>query len=103
MFNENIALDCSMVGELFDKDGNEGGLTATYMVNGDANNVFVSRIENTIDYENLTTVKKFPADFPFYNSKITWEGEIQSDDSGVHRFLLYYAGYTKIWIDGQMM
>jgi hypothetical protein len=22
MFNENIALDCSMVGELFDKDGN---------------------------------------------------------------------------------
>ena len=45
--------------KLFDKDGNEGGLTATYMVNGDANNVFVSRIENTIDYENLTTVKKF--------------------------------------------
>ena len=89
--------------KLFDKDGNEGGLTATYMVNGDANNVFVSRIENTIDYENLTTVKKFPADFPFYNSKITWEGEIQSDDSGVHRFLLYYAGYTKIWIDGQLM
>jgi alpha-D-xyloside xylohydrolase len=43
--------------KLFDKDGNEGGLTATYMVNGDANNVFVSRIENTIDYEFIILSK----------------------------------------------
>lgn len=89
--------------KLFDKNGKEGGLTATYYVNSDTSKVFVTREENTIDYENLTTVKNFPADFPFYNSKITWEGEMQSNESGIHRFLLYYAGYTKIWIDGKLM
>jgi len=89
--------------KLYDLEGEEGGLTATYYVNSDTNKVFVSRVENTIDYENLETVAHFPADFPFYNSTIVWEGHLQAKESGIHRFLLYYAGYTKIWIDGELM
>ncbi|MDF9831070.1 TIM-barrel domain-containing protein [Parabacteroides sp. PF5-6] len=89
--------------KLYDLKGEEGGLTANYYVNSDTNKVFVSRVENTIDYENLETVANFPADFPFYNSTIVWEGDLQAKESGVHRFLLYYAGYTKIWIDGELM
>ncbi|GHT12701.1 alpha-xylosidase [Bacteroidia bacterium] len=88
--------------KLYDKDGNEGGLTATYMTNGDANQIFLSRVESQIDYENLETVKKFPQDFHFYNSRITWEGEIEANETGIYRFILYYAGYTKVYIDNKL-
>ncbi|MDR0430422.1 MAG: DUF5110 domain-containing protein [Tannerellaceae bacterium] len=89
--------------KLYNLNGAEGGLSATYYVNSDPTNIYVTRTENTIDYENLETVKNFPGDFPFYNSTIVWEGDLQAKESGVYRFLLYYAGYTKIWIDGKLM
>lgn len=89
--------------KLYDMNGEEGGLTARYYAADDKNTPLVSRIENKIDYENLETVRNFPKDFPFYNSTIVWEGDIQAKESGIHRFLLYYAGYTKLWIDGQLM
>lgn len=89
--------------KLYDKVGKEGGLTATYIENGGQSDekIFVERIENQIDYENLETVKKFPADFNFPNSNITWEGQIEPSETGVYRFILYYAGYTTVYIDGK--
>lgn len=87
--------------KLYNKDGKEGGLTATYLVNGDAKQVFVERDETKIDYENLETVNNFPKNFPFNNSKIIWEGELEAKESGVHRFILYYAGYTKVYINDE--
>lgn len=89
--------------KLYNQQGEEGGITATYLVNSDPEKVFVERTENKIDYENLETIKQFPENFPFYNSTIIWEGDLQSKESGVHRFLLYYAGYTKVWVDGKLM
>lgn len=87
--------------KLYNKDGKEGGLTATYLVNGDAKQVFVERDETKIDYENLETVNNFPENFPFNNSKIIWEGQVEAKESGVHRFILYYAGYTKVYINDE--
>jgi len=89
--------------KLFDKDGKEGGLTATYMVNKDPKNVFVERTENTVDYENLETVTNFPKDFPFNNAAINWEGEIQPAETGLFHFILYYAGYTKVYLDDSLV
>jgi len=88
---------------LYDKQGKTGGLTATYQNDGQngQEKAFIERQESMIDYENVETVKNFPEKFPFYNSVITWEGEIEPAETGVYRFLLYYAGYTKVWIDGQ--
>lgn len=88
---------------LFDKNGQEGGLTATYMVGKDPKNVFVERRENTIDYENLETIRNFPKNFPFGNSAIHWEGEIQAQQSGIFHFILYYAGYTKVYLDDSLV
>lgn len=87
--------------KLYDKNGKEGGLTATYMVNADPKNIFVERSESQIDYENLETVKKFPQDFPFFNSRITWEGELEAKETGEYHFILYYAGYTTVYMDGK--
>ncbi|MDR0682915.1 MAG: DUF4968 domain-containing protein, partial [Dysgonamonadaceae bacterium] len=89
--------------KLYDKNGNEGGLTATYMSNADSNQIYVSRIEPQIDYETLETIKKFPENFRFHNSKITWEGEIESNENGIYRFILYYAGYTTLYLDDELI
>ena len=89
--------------KLYDKNGKEGGLTATYMVNSDPKDVFIERIESIIDYENLETVNNFPKDFPFHNSRIIWEGEIEPQESGVYHFILYYAGYTTVYVDNQVI
>jgi alpha-D-xyloside xylohydrolase len=88
---------------LFDKSGNEGGLTATYMINKDPRNIFVERQESTIDYENLETIHNFPKDFQFNNAAINWEGEIQPSETGTYRFILYYAGYTKVFMDDSLI
>ena len=87
---------------LYNQDGEEGSLTATYIDDTDENHVFTVRQENTIDYENLETIENFPEGFNFNKAKITWEGELSPKESGLFHFLLYYAGYTKIWIDGQL-
>ena len=89
--------------KLYNQQGEEGGLTATYLIDSDSSKVFVERSESKIDYENLETIKQFPENFPFNNSTIIWEGNLQAKESGLHRFLLYYAGYTKVWIDGKLM
>ncbi len=89
--------------KLFNAQGKEGALTATYIDNIDNNHIFITREESTIDYENLETVKNFPEGFNFNNAKITWEGQLQAHQNGIYHFLLYYAGYTKLWIDGQLM
>lgn len=86
---------------LYDDNGEEGGLTASYYIESDTGRVFVRRKEAAIDYENLETVKNFPEKFPFYNSTITWTGQIEPQESGLFHFKLYYAGYTRLFIDDE--
>lgn len=88
---------------LFDKDGNEGGLTATYMINKDPKNIFVERQESTVDYENIQTIKNLPKDFPLGNAAVTWNGEIMPNESGEFRFILYYAGYVKVYLNDSLI
>lgn len=89
--------------KLFDKNGKEGGLTATYKQNKNSKDIFLERKESTVDYENIQTLKNFPKDFAFNNAAVTWEGEIQPKESGVFRFILYYAGYTKVYLDDSLV
>ncbi len=89
--------------KLYDADGKEGGLTATYYENSDPAKVFLRHQEKEINYENLETIKNFPKDFKFQGSMITWEGQIEATETGTYNFGLYYAGYTKIWINGKLL
>ena len=50
---------------LYDKEGKEGGLTATYITA--EGETFVRQAEEEIDYENLETIGNFPKDFPSGN------------------------------------
>ena len=87
--------------KLYDKGENPGALTASYH-DTKSNGNCIERPEEEIDYENLTTISKFPDCVDFNNAKITWEGYIEGNEPGLHRFLCYYAGYTKLWIDGEL-
>jgi alpha-D-xyloside xylohydrolase len=87
---------------LYDKNGGRGGLTATYVDNRQSGHVYTERKEQTIDYENLEMIRNFPEKFDFTEAIITWEGDLEASESGIYRFLCYYAGYTKLWIDGEL-
>ena len=89
--------------KLYDKHGGEGALTATYYNDSDTNKIFTERKESNIDYENNTTVKNFPQGFRMYNSEIVWSGKIEPNESGLYHFRLYYAGYTKLYIDNELI
>jgi len=89
--------------KLYDEEGKEGGITATYYNEPDLKKAVVKRTEKTIDYENLETQKNFPADFKFSKAYITWKGSIEPKESGLFRFILYYGGYTKVYIDEKLV
>lgn len=83
--------------KLFDKSGNEGSLTATYM-NRDTT---LSRRESVINYENLSLIKNFPENFKLSNADVVWEGEIEASETGIYRFFIHYAGYTKVFLNNE--
>ena len=89
--------------KLYNADGNEEGLTVSYIDDIKTNHLFAVRREDKIDYENLETVKNFPEKMNFNNAKVLWDGYLEPSETGTYRFLLYYAGYTKIWINDTLM
>ncbi|MCQ2606622.1 MAG: DUF5110 domain-containing protein [Bacteroidales bacterium] len=95
--------------KLYDKNGNEGGLSATYSIKG---TVVKEQIESKIDYAFLSSDGANRANvtdsviidvLKDHDGVITWEGQIASDEAGLHKFLLYGSSYFKLWIDGQLI
>lgn len=99
--------DYSQLGEVFnlyDKEGKEGALTGTYTP-AKGEDVLVRR-EGSIYFEHLvrgdlSRVVNLPEKFPFQGSKVVYEGEIEPKGAGLYRFILYYAGYMTVNIDGK--
>ena len=99
--------------KLYDKDGVEGALTGTYvpMSFNFPGHVIpepktLVRRETAINQEFLVTpdcavVEGAPEGFNFNGSSVTFEGEIEPSESGKFCFYLYYAGYTKVFLDGE--
>ncbi|MCD8310844.1 MAG: DUF4968 domain-containing protein, partial [Prevotellaceae bacterium] len=94
--------------KLYDKKGEEGALTGTY-VPADKNAKTIVRREDSIYFEHLDRtahlerVVNLPEDFPFMGAEVTYEGEIEPAESGLFRFILYYAGYMKVYIDNRLV
>ncbi len=89
---------------LFDKNGEEGALTGTYKA---ADGSVLERREPSLAQEFLETpdcekVRNAP-DFKFNGANVTFEGNIEPHESGLFHFYIYYAGYTKIFIDGKQV
>lgn len=103
--------DYSQLGEVFklyDKDGKEGALTGTYIPSEHSGKETLIRREPSLYFEHLkredlSKVINLPEGFPFMGSKVCFEGTIEPSQSGEFKFILYYAGYTKVYIDNKLV
>ncbi|OGU33535.1 MAG: alpha-xylosidase [Ignavibacteria bacterium GWA2_35_9] len=89
--------------KLFDKNGNEGGLTAGYFNDGNFNSFFSSRTENRIEHEFLDVNDEYPEGFNLNGGSVRWSGEIECNEPGIHKFRLYSSNYTKMWLNGELV
>ncbi|MFC3199837.1 TIM-barrel domain-containing protein [Parapedobacter deserti] len=87
---------------LYSKEGQRGWLTATYRDKYQPDSVWVSRPESEIAFQYLSDQTKFPDSIDLVRSHVTYEGQLESPYSGLHRLHFIYSGYVKVWIDGQL-
>jgi len=87
---------------LYDDEGQEGALSVAYYDIGTSRVSYRER-EAKIDFENLETVKKFPAGVRPERTEVVWSGELEPRETGLYHFKLYYAGYTKLYIDNELI
>ena len=90
---------------LSSKDGKAGVLTGTYTP---ARGEELVREEPKLYFEHLVApamekVVNLPEDFQFFGSKVKYEGFIEAPETGDYQFILYYAGYTTVTIDGEVV
>ena len=96
---------------LYDKQGREGHLTGTYI---DARGKKLVRNEDSIYYEYGTPaksaialktdnggIKNLPKGFNLAGANVVYEGFIEASETANYQFILYYAGYIKVYIDGR--
>lgn len=88
---------------LYDKNGEKGYLTGTYT---DAKGVQIIRNETPLAQEFLRTpqcdkVMNSIDDFSYQGAKVLYEGYLEPSQSGLFHFYIYYAGYTKVYVNGE--
>jgi alpha-D-xyloside xylohydrolase len=96
-----------------DAAGKEGGFTARYSIDGQLK---LERVEKDINYQyirdrfnwpkELLTGKEPPTGSPpnvLPNQTVTWEGTLETDKTGNHKFQLYGSSYFKVYVDGKLV
>jgi alpha-D-xyloside xylohydrolase len=89
--------------DLYDADGNKGGLTAHYY---DASGkTLLTRVESELDYQyGPTSPDNYPRELAKVpHQRVVWEGKIAAQSSGRHTFALYASDYHKLYIDGRVV
>ena len=99
--------------KLYDKDGKEGQLTGTYTAK---NGQKIVRGEDSIYFEYAMPegselckqtdkggIQNLPQGFALNGSKVVYEGYVEAPANSFYQFILYYAGYMKIYIDGKLV
>ena len=89
--------------KLYNKDGMTGGLTAEYFKDAKFDSLFTSRVEPRIEHEFIDMHDDFPDGFLQHVAAVRWSGEMESNESGIHKFRLYSSGYVKMWLDGKLV
>lgn len=89
--------------KLFDKNGNEGGLTAEYFKDSNFQSLFTSRTENRIEHEFIDVNDDYPEGFSDNVAAIRWSGEIECNEPGIHKFRLYASAYVKMWLNDELI
>lgn len=106
--NPGDYLQLGEVFKLYDKEGKEGAVTGTYVPSVESGAKTLVRREDSLYFEHLvrgdlSKVVNLPENFPLYGSKVTYEGSIEPSQDGEFKFILYYAGYMKVYIDNKLV
>ena len=81
--------------KLYDKDGNPGSLTGTYYAGMRGRTQ--TRNEDSIYFVDSETVKNLPR----LGQSVVYEGALEAPESGTYSFILYYAGYIRVYLGGE--
>ncbi len=84
--------------KLYDKNGEEGHLTGTYT---DKEGNIIERAEDSIYFEHAMVIDNLPKDFKLNGSHVVYEGSLEAPTTSLYHFILYYAGYVKVYLDGK--
>lgn len=111
--NPDDYLQLNRAFKLYDKDGKEGQLTGTYVakngqkiVRGEDSIYFEYAMPETSEICNKTDkggIQNLPKGFALNGSKVVYEGYLEAQTNSFYQFILYYAGYMKIYIDGKLV
>lgn len=85
---------------IYNKEKHPGTLTGTYT---DRKGRQLVREEDSIYYENSREIGRLPKGFALNGSRVVYEGYLSAPQSDSYRFILYYAGYVKVYIDGHLV
>ncbi|MDZ7288736.1 MAG: DUF4968 domain-containing protein [candidate division KSB1 bacterium] len=88
---------------LYNKQGEKGGLTVEYYNDQNFNALLTSQTEAKIEHDFVDQPDVYPQGFNLNQGSIRWSGEIQSDQTGVHKFRLYSSGYIKMWLNNELV
>jgi alpha-D-xyloside xylohydrolase len=91
--------------ELYDADGDPGGLTARYF---DGDKLLLERVEPDLNYQFLVRAGQREVPFPkevqgAQHLRIEWEGSIVPKASGMHELKMYSSGYAQLVLDGKTL
>ena len=117
--NPNDYLQLNRAFKLYDKNGNPGHLTGTYidkdgkkLVRGEDSIYFEYAFPATSEIAVKTDnggIKNLPQGFNLQGANVTYEGFLETPGCGKaccagkkdnYQFILYYSGYVKVYIDG---
>lgn len=85
---------------MYDKNGQQGSLTGTYT---DTKGKQIVRKEDSLYYENSREILRLPKELHLNGSHVVYEGYLSAPQSDLYRFILYYAGYVKVYVDGHLV
>ncbi|MBP5486515.1 MAG: glycoside hydrolase family 31 protein [Bacteroidales bacterium] len=83
--------------KLYDKEGNEGALTGTYI---SASGEKLVQREDSLYYENEFAIKNLPA-VNLNGSKVVYEGFLEAPETADYHFIQYYAGFQRTEMGGE--
>jgi alpha-D-xyloside xylohydrolase len=89
--------------KLYGKDGTGGGLTTEYFKDSDFRSLYTGCSEPRIEHEFIDVNDDFPQGFRENVAAVRWSGQIESHETGLHKFRLYSCGYTKMWLNGKLV
>jgi alpha-D-xyloside xylohydrolase len=87
----------------YDNNGDEGGLTVEYFKDQKFESLLTSQTEVKIEHDFVDEPGIYPESFDPNIGSVRWSGELKADQTGVHKFRLYSSGYTKMWLNGELV